>query len=257
MSTYRVRIEADQAAFPALLSNGNLLETGRAARRPPLGLVGGPVPQAVLPVRAGGRRPRLPRGRARHALGAQGAAADLLRARQHRPVPPRHGLAQEVDGLGRGALRAGVRPRPVPDRRGQRLQFRRHGEQGPQHLQHVGDAGQPRDRDRRGLRQHRADHRARVFPQLDRRPGHLPRLVPAHAEGRPHRLPRPAVHGRHALGRREADRRRGVRCATCSSPRMPARSPIRSGPTATSRSTISTPARSTRRVPRSSACSTP
>lgn len=28
MSTYRVRIEADQATFPALLSNGNLLETG-------------------------------------------------------------------------------------------------------------------------------------------------------------------------------------------------------------------------------------
>lgn len=28
MSTYRVRIEADQAAFPVLLSNGNLLETG-------------------------------------------------------------------------------------------------------------------------------------------------------------------------------------------------------------------------------------
>ena len=29
MSVYRVRIEADEAAYPALLSNGNLLETGR------------------------------------------------------------------------------------------------------------------------------------------------------------------------------------------------------------------------------------
>ena len=28
MSVYRVRIEADEAAYPALLSNGNLLETG-------------------------------------------------------------------------------------------------------------------------------------------------------------------------------------------------------------------------------------
>ena len=46
MSVYRVRIEADQAPYPALLSNGNLLETGRAARRPALGAVGGPVPQA-------------------------------------------------------------------------------------------------------------------------------------------------------------------------------------------------------------------
>ena len=36
-----------------------------------------------------------------------------------------------------------------------------------------------------------------------------------------------------------------------------ARWPTRSAPTATSRSTTSTPARSTRRVPRSSACSTP
>ncbi len=34
------------------------------------------------------------------------------------------------------------------------------------------------------LRQHRGDHRARVFPQLDRQPHHLPRLVPALPEGR-------------------------------------------------------------------------
>ena len=92
------------------------------------------------------------------------------------------------------ALRPGVRPRPVPDRGGQRLQFRRHGEQGPQHLQHLGHAGAARHRDRRRFRQRRADHRPRIFPQLDRRPRHLPRLVPADAQGRPHRLPRPAVH---------------------------------------------------------------
>ena len=125
----------------------------RAAGRPALGAVGGPVPQALLPVRAGGRRSRLPRGQLRHPLRPHGPAADLLRAGQHRPVPPRHGVAQEVDDVGRGALWPGVRSRPVPDRRRQRLQFRCHGEQGPQHLQHLGDPGPLRHRDRRRLRQ--------------------------------------------------------------------------------------------------------
>ena len=31
LSRYRVRIEADKASFPVLLSNGNLLETGELA----------------------------------------------------------------------------------------------------------------------------------------------------------------------------------------------------------------------------------
>ena len=257
MSTYRVRIEADQAAYPALLSNGNLLETGELPGGRHWALVGGSVPQAQLPVRAGGRQPRLPGGRVRHAVRPHRAAADLLRARQHRPVPPRHGLAQEVDEVGRGALWAGVRSRPVPDRGRQRFQFRRHGEQGPQHLQHLGHPGQARHRDRCRLRQRRADHRPRIFPQLDRRPRHLPRLVPADPEGRPHGLSRPAVHRPTCIPRRSSGSATSRSCATRSSPRMPGRWPIRSAPTATSRSTISTPARSTRRVPRSSACSTP
>ena len=76
------------------------------------------------------------------------------------------------------------------------------------------------------------------------------------SEGRPHRLSRPAVHRRHAFRRGQADRRRRLLARRRSSPRMPGRWRIRSARTATSRSTISTPARSTRRVPRSSACST-
>ena len=36
------------------------------------------------------------------------------------------------------------------------------------------------------------------FPQLDRQPRHLPRLVPAHPQGRPHRLSRPGILGRSA-----------------------------------------------------------
>jgi len=38
---------------------------------------------------------------------------------------------------------------------------------------------------------------ARVLPQLDRQPRHLPRLVPAVAEGRPDGVPRPGVWRRH------------------------------------------------------------
>ena len=60
----------------------------------------------------------------------------------------------------------------------------------------------PDDRDRQRLRRDRGHHRARVFPQLDRQPHHLPRLVPALPQGRPDRLPRPGVHLRPALARR-------------------------------------------------------
>ena len=59
-------------------------------------------------------------------------------------------------------------------------------------------AGEPRDRDRRRLQVDRGDHRARVLPQLDRQPHHLPRLVPALPEGRADGLPRPAVLRRPA-----------------------------------------------------------
>ena len=65
-------------------------------------------------------------------------------------------------------------------------------------------AGEPGDRDRRRLQVDRGDHRARVFPQLDRQPDHLPRLVPALAQGGADGLPRPAVLGRHALARRSS-----------------------------------------------------
>ena len=54
----------------------------------------------------------------------------------------------------------------------------------------------------------RGDHRARIFPQLDRQPHHLPRLVPALPQGRPHGLSRPGVHRRSALARGEAHQRR-------------------------------------------------
>ena len=58
--------------------------------------------------------------------------------------------------LGRGALRARVRPRRVQHRRRVRLQHGGDGEQGPQRLQRRADPGLARDRHRRHLRGHRA-----------------------------------------------------------------------------------------------------
>src|SRR5664280_1188497 len=54
------------------------------------------------------------------------------------------------------------------------------------------------DRDRRRLRGDRVGGGPRVFPQLDRQPHHLPRLVPAEPEGRPDGLSRPGVQHGHA-----------------------------------------------------------
>ena len=78
----------------------------------------------------------------------------------------------------------------------------RDGEQGPQHLQHQVHPGARRHRDRHRLLRRRQGRGARVLPQLDRQPRDLPRLVPALAQGRPHRLPRPGIQRRRVLARR-------------------------------------------------------
>jgi aminopeptidase N len=134
--------------------------------------------------------------------------AHLRRAREPGQVRPRHGLAQAGHALGRGALRARVRPRRLHDRRGEPLQHGRHGEQGAQRLQRQVRAGPAGHRHRPGLRGDRGGHRPRVLPQLDRQPHHLPGLVPAEPQGGLHRLPRPGVLRRHGLPRGQAHRRR-------------------------------------------------
>ena len=65
----------------------------------------------------------------------------------------------------------------------------------------------------------RGGDRARILPQLDRQPRHVPRLVPAVAEGGPHRLSRPGVLERPGLARRRAH----LRC------RVPATRAVRRG----------------------------
>ena len=162
--------------------------------------MGRPVQEAQLPVRAG----RRPAGRARaahHLAHRQGPPAAGLCA-PRRPGQDRacDELADGLGGLGRGALRPVARPRTLHDRRHQRLQHGRDGEQGPEHLQHEVRAGQPGHRHRRRFQQHRKRGRPRVLPQLDRQPHHLPRLVPAVAQGRPDGVPRPGIQ--HGPGRR-------------------------------------------------------
>jgi aminopeptidase N len=57
MAVYTVTLRADKAKYPVLLSNGNLVEQARPGQRPPLREVARPLPQAQLPVCAGGRPP--------------------------------------------------------------------------------------------------------------------------------------------------------------------------------------------------------
>ena len=119
-----------RATAPVLLSNGNLVALGAAAgpsgrtrsRSPPTCSRWSPATSsrsrtASSPVRA------------------RGAAADLGARRRRGPLRLRHGRAEAGDGLGRGGLRPRVRPRPLHDRRGRRLQHGGDGEQGAQRLQ--------------------------------------------------------------------------------------------------------------------------
>ncbi len=165
------------------------------------------VSQADVPVRAGRGRPRCARGRVHDGKRPRGRARNLVDAAQPAALRPRDGSAQARDALGRGAIRPRVRPRPLHDLLRRRFQHGRDGEQGPQHLQQQARARRSGDRDRRRLPGHRRRGRPRILPQLDRQPRHLPRLVPAVAEGRSHGFPRPGILGRHGLARGGAHRR--------------------------------------------------
>ena len=250
MAVFTTRIEADKAEAPVLLANGNLTRERRPARRPAFRGLARSVAEARLSVRAGRRQARPHRGQLRHHVGPQGRAPHLCRARQGGSRRLRHGFAEALDALGRGGVRPRIRSRHLHDRRRVRLQHGRDGEQGPQRLQRQVRAGHARDRDRQRLRRDRSHHRARVFPQLDRQPHHLPRLVPALPEGRPDGLSRPGVHRRPALARRRRGSATCAACARSSSSRTPAPSPIRCGRSSIARSTTSTPRPSTRRAPR-------
>ena len=164
--------------------------------------------EAELPLRARRGGPRVPLRHLDHSLGARGRARGVGRAPERRRLRARAAEPEGLDALGRGGVRPRVRPRRLHDRRGQRLQHGRDGEQGPERLQLEVRAGSARHRDGRRLRGRPERDRSRVLPQLDRQPRHLPRLVPADAQGGADRLPRPALQRRHELGRGRAHRQR-------------------------------------------------
>ena len=245
-----VRIEADKAlSHPALQRQPD--RPGRAARAgATIAIWNDPIPSRryLFALVAGELRRARPTTSPRVAAGS----VDAAHPRRSRATRNARAYAMDVaeagDELGRGRLRARVRPRPVHHRGRARLQFRRDGEQGPQHLQLVAAARRSRHRDRRRLSKRiEARRRPRVLPQLDRQSHHLPRLVPAVPEGRPDRLSRPGLLGRQRRARSSGSRT-CRRCARASSRRTPARSPTRCARRATPRSTTSTPRPSTRRA---------
>jgi hypothetical protein len=212
MASYTVTLRADKALYPVLLSptatwwTAVTLDDGRhfakwvdPHKKPCylFALVAGKLVAREQLIKSRSGKP---------------PAAGVRAPRRPGQDRARHELADGQRGLGRGALWPAARPGALHDRRHQRLQHGRHGEQGPEHLQHQVCSGQRSHRHRHRLRQHRKRGRPRVFPQLDGQPRHLPRLVPAQPERRPHGLPRPGIQpgpGRQPIGpRRQAHRRR-------------------------------------------------
>ena len=255
MAVYTTRIEADKAEAPVLLANGNLVEQRRPARTDRhFAVWHDPFPKPSYLFALVGGDLGCVEDSFRHHVGPQGRAAHLCRARQGRPLRLRDGFAQALDALGRGGVRPRIRPRHLHDRRGVRLQHGRDGEQGPQRLQ----------------RQIRAGHRPRPRPTPT-----TPRIEAIIAHEYFHNWTGNRITCRDwfqlclkegltvfrdqeftADQRSRAGRSASATCAACariSSSRMPARSPIRCGPSSITRSTISTRRPSTRRAPKSCA----
>ena len=253
MARYTVTITADKAARSGAAVERQSRRAGRPRRRPASHHLDRSASQAVLSVRAGRRRSGVGEGQLHHTVRPSRGPWHLGARGRRGSLRPCDALAEGGDDLGRGSVRAGIRPGCVQHRRGVGLQHGGDGEQGPQCLQHEIRAGAAGNGDRRRLPGHRVGDRARVFPQLDRRSRHLPRLVPVVVEGRADGLSRPGVLRRSGQPRGEADWRRACACVPDSSARMRVRWRIRCSRKATWRSTISTPPRCTRRAPRSSA----
>ena len=236
-------------------SNGNLAESGDLPGGRHFAVWHDPHPEAVLSVRAGRRRSRLRRGQVPSPCRA---ATSTLR------IYVEHGK-EDRGGYAMDALKRSMRWDEEAFGREYDLDIFmivavsdfNMGAMENKGLNVFNDKyvlASARDRDRRRLRRHRSGHRARIFPQLDRQPHHLPRLVPALPEGRPHRLPRPGILAPTCARARSSASPTCAACAPRNSSRMPGRSPIRCGRRSTTRSTTSTPPPSTRRAPKWCAC---
>ena len=209
MAVYTTRIEADEAEAPVLLGNGNPVERGELAGRAAFRRLARSASQALLPFRA--RRRAISARSPTHSRPASGRKVEL-------GIYVEHGKEDRA-GYAMDALIRSMRW----DEKAFGCEYDldvfnivavsdfNMGAMENKGLNVFNDKyvlASSRDRDRRRLRAYRGDHRARIFPQLDGQPHHLPRLVPALPEGRADRLPRPGIHLRPALASGEAHRRR-------------------------------------------------
>ncbi|KAG0919560.1 hypothetical protein G6F65_022840 [Rhizopus arrhizus] len=79
--------------------------------------MGRPVPQALLPVRAGGRQPDAPRDHGQNSQRPRRAAAGLQRSGVGNQDGMGAGFAGARAALGRNPLRPGIGSGPLHDRR--------------------------------------------------------------------------------------------------------------------------------------------
>ncbi len=196
LAPFFVRIEADKANYPYLLSNGNPGATGRPAGRAPLRRMDRSASQA---------RPTSSRSCAGDFdvlhddfTTISGKPVDARRSMSTRAMPPRAAYAMrslkrsmswDEEVFGREYDLDVFQIVAVRD-----FNFGAMENKGLNIFNSAYVLADGSDRDRRRLRGDRKHRRARILPQLDRQPHHLPRLVPALPEGRPHGLSRPGVH---------------------------------------------------------------
>ena len=196
MAVYTVTLRADKAKYPVLLANGNLVEQGDlddgrhyAKWHDPF-----PKPSYLFALVAGDLVAREQRIRARsgrehllqvyvrrgdldkteHAMNSLVASVLWDEARFNLALDLERFMIVAVEDFNMGAM----------ENKGLNLFNTKYVLANPATAT---DADSPGDRGRR---------RPRVLPQLDRQPHHLPRLVPAVAEGRADGVPRPGVLSR-------------------------------------------------------------
>ena len=224
MASYTVTLRADKAKYPVLLSNGNLVEQGDLADGRHFAKWVDPFRKPSLPVRAG-RRP--PRRAASSASRTRAGKEHLLQVyvRRRRPRQDRardelaDGLASRWDearfGLALDLERFMIVA--VSDFNMGAMENKGLNIFNTKYV--LASPATATDADYANIE---IGGRPRVLPQLDRQPRHLPRLVPAVAEGRPDGLPRPGVQpgpGRHA--RRRAPSSASRTCACCARAQFP------------------------------------
>ena len=141
LARYTTRIEAPKSAYPILLSNGNPIQSGDLGDGRHFAVWDDPFPKPCYLFALVAGDLGVLRDEFVTMSGRRGGACHLCRTWQRTHARLCDGFAQARDALGRGGLWPRIRSRHLHDRRRLRLQLRRHGEQGPQHLQRQGAAG--------------------------------------------------------------------------------------------------------------------